>query len=103
MDKSEQTGNAAFDRGKITDKRKREHWQYKVESYTRKGVRSRWMESVGAYLYEWGECGKCDTSLCTYYPDGKKDKFEYEIGDEVYFFMFADGRGMILGKMCRDT
>lgn len=77
MDKCEQTGGAAFDRGRVTGKRSRTNLQYRMESYTRKGVKTRWMESVG------------DT--------------EYGVGDEVYFFMFPDGRGMVLGRMSRDT
>ena len=28
-----------------------------------------------------------------------EDKFQYKPKDRVYFFMFPDGRGMILGKM----
>lgn len=77
------------ERGRITDKRKHDQFQYKVESMTRKGVTSRWMEAVGAYVNE--------------YTEDVEDKYEYNPGDEVYCFMFPDGRGMILGKMTRDT
>lgn len=45
---------------------------YKVKSYTRDGIISRWIEAVQG---------------------------QYQKGDDVYFFMFDDGRGMILGRM----
>lgn len=91
MDKTEKTGGISVERGKITAKRLRACLQYKVESETRKGVDSRWMEAVSAY--------------CNEYTDAKHNegKFEYSVGEEVYYFMFADGRGMILGPMTRDT
>lgn len=91
MDKTERTGGVAAERGKISEKRKRDNWQYKVESLTRKGVKSRWMEACGAYCNEWTE------------NEENNGKYEYQTGDEVYYFMFPDGRGMILGKMTRDT
>jgi len=77
VDKSEKTCGAAFDRGKVIEKRIRDRQQYKMESYNRKGVQSRWMEAVG--------------------------NADYLVGDEVYYFMFPDGRGMVLGSMSRDT
>ena len=91
MDKMEKTGGVSIERGEITEKRKVDQWQYKVESMTRKGVGTRWMEAVSAYCNEYTEAEQ---------ESGKK---EYQVGDEVYYFMFADGRGMILGKMLRDT
>ena len=45
---------------------------YRVKSYTRDGVITRWIEAAQG---------------------------EYEEQDKVYFFMFDDGRGMILGRM----
>lgn len=59
-----------FERGKVCEKKNGP--LYKVESYTRDGIVSRWIEAVQG---------------------------EYQIGDNVYFFMFDDGRGMILGGM----
>ena len=59
-----------FERGKVCGKKTGP--LYKVESYTRDGIVSRWIEAVQG---------------------------EYQIGDNVYFFMFDDGRGMILGRM----
>ncbi|MBQ6960873.1 MAG: hypothetical protein IJP78_07860 [Clostridia bacterium] len=92
MDKMEMTPCVGIERGKICDKKAGPC--YKVESYTRDGVKSRWMESVNKYVNEY----QCDSI----YDIAHEKKYEYEIGDEVYFFMFDDGRGMILGKMQRD-
>lgn len=58
-----------IDRGRISGK---DGTLYRVESYTRGGVLSRWIEAVQG---------------------------EYALNDSVYFFMFDDGRGMILGRM----
>ena len=91
MDKTEKTGGISIERGKIAEKRKKDNFQYKVESATRKGVKSRWMEATTAY--------------CNEYTDGEhgNGKYEFNVGDEVYYFMFADGRGMILGVILRDV
>lgn len=63
---------------------------YKVESCTRGGVKSRWMEAVNAYVKEYtGE------------PPAR-DKYAYGTGDLVNYFMFPDGRGMIIGKVRKD-
>lgn len=59
-----------FERGKVS--KKKTGPLYKVESYTRDGITTRWIEAVQG---------------------------EYQIGDDVYFFMFDDGRGMIVGRM----
>jgi len=59
-----------FERGKVCAKKSGP--LYKVESYTRDGIVSRWIEAVQG---------------------------EYQSGDDVYFFMFDDGRGMILGRL----
>ena len=90
-DKTELTGGVFIERGKITEKRQQGNWQYKVESMTRKGIKTRWMESVSAY------CNECEC------PEHGPGKYQYNVGDEVYYFMFGDGRGMILGVMIRDT
>lgn len=58
-----------IDRGRISEKNGA---LYRVASYTRDGVLSRWMEAVQG---------------------------EYAPEDKVYFFMFDDGRGMIVGRM----
>lgn len=90
-DKTEKTGGVFIERGKISEKRQRANWQYKVESATRRGVVSRWMEAVSAYCNEYTE------------TEENNGKYEYNVGDEVYYFMFGDGRGMIIGVMTRDT
>lgn len=58
-----------FERGKVYGK---DDKLYKVGSHTRDGIMTRWIEAVQG---------------------------QYDIGDDVYFFMFDDGRGMILGRM----
>lgn len=91
MDKTEKTGGVFIERGKIVEKRKAGNWQYKVESATRKGVKSVWMEAVGAYCNEYTDA------------EHEEGKYEYSVGNEVYYFQFTDGRGMILGVMLRET
>ena len=72
------------ERGKIVEK---DGLKYKVESFTRAGVKSRFLRSVSYYANEREGDPATD------------NKYEYAEGDEVYFFLFADGRGMILGKV----
>ena len=62
-----------------------------MESATRKGIKSRWMEATTAYCNEYTD------------PEHNDGKYQYSGGDEVYYFQFSDGRGMILGAMLRDT
>lgn len=88
-EKEKTDGGAKFDRGIITEVQEGDNLQYKVKSLTDKDVTSRWMEAVGAYLNEYTE------------DEGNDGKYAYAVDDEVYFFMFPDGRGMILGKMLR--
>ena len=57
---------------------------YVVESFTRGGVETRPIAAANEYVSE-----------CT--CDGRS-KYLYSAGDEVFYFMFPDGRGMILGK-----
>ncbi|MBR3740563.1 MAG: hypothetical protein IKN04_08895 [Clostridia bacterium] len=92
MEQMERTSGVSIERGKISEKK--DGPCYKVESYTRGGIKSRWMESANKYVNEY----QCEA------PNeiAREKKYEYEIGDEVYFFMFDDGRGMILGKIQRD-
>lgn len=77
MDKSEATGLVGLERGRIREVREDgDGWVYKVESYTRDGILTRWIEAVG------GE--------------------EMAQGTDVFYFMFADGRGLILGRARKD-
>lgn len=93
MDKSESTGVVGFERGEITEKKPDSlpnRYLYKVKSSTRGDIISRWMEPINAYVNEYtGE------------PPEEK-KYEYFVGDPVNYFMFPDGRGMILGKVRKD-
>lgn len=67
--------------------------RYKVKSLSRDGVKTPWIEvlSVNPELYVLNEDG-------TRGQDVKHKPTEYASGDMVYFFMFPDGRGAILGK-----
>ena len=58
-----------IERGRISA---RDGALYRVQSYTRDGVVTRWIEALQG---------------------------EYERDQDVYFFMFDDGRGMILGRV----
>ena len=61
--------------------------KYKVKSICRDGVKTPWIETLSI--------------APKIYADGTEIKYEpteYAVGDMVYFFMFADGRGAILGK-----
>ena len=89
---NEQVLGAFLDRGKIVEKSAGP--LYRVESYTREGVKTRWIESINQYVNEY-------KSVLPYDAEAQQDKFEYAVNDEVYFFMFPDGRGMILGKLLR--
>lgn len=93
MDKNESTGVVGFERGTICEKKADtlpDRFLYKVQSSTREGVTSRWMESVNAGVYEY----KGDAA--------QEEKYQYAVGDLVNYFMFPDGRGMILGMVRRD-
>ena len=63
-----------IERGTIREK---DEHLYRVESATRTGAVTRWIGAIGEGVQET----------------------EYSVGDGVYFFMFDDGRGMILGRM----
>ena len=90
MDRMEGSGAVFIERGKICEKKAdaRAGYVYKVESSTRGGILSRWMEAVSACANE--------------YREEMPMRYEYAVGDEVNFFMFGDGRGMILGRIRRD-
>ena len=91
MDGNKHAG-AFIERGSICEKKAdaQAGYVYKVTSSTRDGIKSRWMEAVSACVSE--------------YTGGppQRDRFEYAVGDEVNYFMFADGRGMILGRIRRE-
>ncbi len=63
-----------FERGVIDAKK--EGPLYRVRSLTRDGAVTRWIPAIPQH-----------------------DDYEFEIGDGAYFFMFDDGRGMILGPL----
>ena len=75
-------------RGRVFDKKAGP--LYRVESLDMAGVKTRWVEAVNASVNEY----KGDPPV--------QDKKEYSIGNEVFFIMFPDGRGLILGRMRRD-
>lgn len=70
------TTTAGIERGRIVDAR---YGAFKVSSFSRGGVISRYLNTLQPNL--------------EVEPLG--------VGDEVYFFMFPDGRGMILGRIER--
>lgn len=76
-----------IDRGIISDRKADGggKYLYRVESETRNGIQSRWIESVNAYINEYR--GEPPTTY----------KRSFDVGDMVYYFMFPDGRGMIIG------
>ena len=92
MDKSEETRIVGFERGEIYAKKPDtlpRRYLYKVKSASRDGLISRWMEPVSAYANE-------------HHEEEEEQKYEYDVGDLVNYFMFGDGRGMILGKIRKD-
>ena len=92
MEKKETAKLIGIERGIISQKKSDASavYVYKVKSQTRDNIESRWMEAACAYTHEWkGE------------PPAR-DEYEYSVGDLVNYFMFPDGRGMILGKVRKD-
>ena len=57
--------------------------KYKVKSLSRDGVKTPWIEVLSIKPTLYGD---------VYVPT------EYKSGDMVYYFMFPDGHGAILGK-----
>ena len=89
MENTERTMPVAFERGIVKEKRIAEGgywWQYRVESLTRSGIRSLWMDCVDPWEH--------------IKPEGD-DNEGFAIGTKVNYFQFGDGRGMILGKIER--
>jgi hypothetical protein len=93
MEKNTRTGAVSIERGEISERKADSlpnRYLYKVKSSTRDGVISRWMEAANAYVNEYkGE-------------PAAEDKYAYAVGDKVNYFMFADGRGLILSKVRED-
>ena len=86
MSDSVRTSVVGIQQGKIVDASEN---TFKVESYTQGEVRTRYIEAVNAYINEFEGTPPAE------------NKYQYAIGDEVFYFMFPDGRGMILGKIKR--
>lgn len=74
MREREDVRAVGFERGVIDAKK--EGPLYRVRSLTREGVITRWIQAIPQH-----------------------EDMEFEIGDKAYFFMFDDGRGMILGPL----
>lgn len=89
MEESTRTGAVGIERGEICERRAASAgpgYVYRVKSLTREGIVSRWMEAASAYG---------DEHMA---EETGEDKYAYALGDKVNYFMFPDGRGMILGK-----
>lgn len=73
--------------------------QYKVKSLDRDGVITPWVEVLSidptiktSVTHDKYESTVSETLTAKYKPS------EYTVGDMVYFFVFGDGHGAILGK-----
>ena len=90
-ERCESTTPVAIELGEICEKKTSSAGNvYKVKSCTRDGVVSRWMEAVNAGVNEYtGE------------PPSEQ-KCSYAVGLLVYFFMFSEGGGMVLGPAKKD-
>lgn len=73
--------------------------QYKVKSLDRDGIISPWIEVLSiepkiriSVTHDQYENTVSETLTASYQPS------EYTVGDMVYFFLFNDGRGAIIGK-----
>lgn len=86
MQENENRQGATIDRGKII---REESGGYVVSSYQNPQAVTRPMKPVNEYVREY----EGDPPI--------ERKYTYATGDEVYFIMFPDGRGLILGKMER--
>lgn len=90
MDRTEETRDVTIERGTVREKRIPEGgfwWQYKVESITRDGLKSLWMEAA----VFWEHMTMPETG-------GTANK-GFDVGTNVYYFMFGDGRGVILDRI----
>lgn len=86
MKENEAQQSGMIDRGKIV---RADGGGFIVASYQNPDVETRPLKPVNEYVREY----EGDPPY--------ENKYTYAVGDEVYFFMFPDGRGMILGKMER--
>lgn len=73
---------------------------YRVRSLDRDGIISPWLPQIAALpsiqvytRHDVGGSTVAETLSASYDPP------EYTIGDMVYFFLFSDGHGAILGRM----
>lgn len=83
MDGLKGAPGAYVELGRIAEKNGR---TYRVESYTREGVFTRFIYAANEYVREYeGE-------------PAQEAKYSYGVGDRVYFFVFPDGNGLIIGK-----
>lgn len=87
---------ARVERGEITESNGR---QYKVKSHDRDGVITPWISVLeinpkitAGVTHDQGGSSVNETLTAEY------SSTEYTVGDMVYFFLFADGHGAILGK-----
>lgn len=96
MDKTERAGLVGIERAIIIEKQSdaAAGYVYRVESITRRGVESRWMEAASACVREYEVTGTEGPAV--------QRRFEYSVGDYVNCFIFGDGRGMILGRIRMD-
>ena len=81
MEEKREIAGASIERGEITESA--DGW-YVVRSSTRSGIETRKIRAINEYLWE-------DTWT-------HSEKYRYAEGDKVFFFIFGDGRGLILGK-----
>lgn len=73
--------------------------QYKVKSLDRDGVITPWIAVLSieptietSVVHDRGDVSVSEVLTAEYTPS------EYAVGDTVYFFVFGDGHGAILGK-----
>lgn len=73
--------------------------QYKVKSLSRDGVKTPWIEalSIEPELYANVKHDR-EAETVSERIEVKYKPTEYKAGDMVYYFMFSDGHGAILGK-----
>ena len=89
------TPGITIERGIVKEKKIPDNcywWVYRVESVTRDGLKSLWMESIDV----WEHVRDPDI------PYGG-NQTGYAVGTKVYFFLFEDGRGMILNRIEDET
>lgn len=88
----ERRGGISIERGTVKEKRMRDGtfwWEYRVESLTRDGLISLWMQSIDVWEH-------------VKMPEIGGNQQGYAVDTKVYFFLFEDGYGLILNRI-RDT